>query len=179
MVNKVVWLRRYYVERTNMETEGLKRGSYDRYLSNDSNRKEVAAYYGILAKAIVAASPSISHKKALRLSKMVLAPNLWSSQSGRKYQLRRKLARFMVASGRIVPKTIRLSINRALTNKVTGSLGFADIPKDLKPAFAKQTLSDLFFSWKDHEIACNRSEIESVEKLLLKPREELRLHANL
>ena len=178
-VNKVVWLRRNYVERTNFETDGLERGSYDRYLSNDSNRTEVAGYYSALGKAIVIASPSISHKKALRLSKIVLAPNLWSSQSGRKYHLRRKIARFMVASGRIVPKDIRRLINRTLATKVTGSLGFADIPEELKPALAKQTLSDLLINLKDTGIVFDRSEIESVEKLILKPREELRLHANI
>jgi len=178
-VNRLVWLRRYYVERTNLETDGLERGSYDRYLGNDSNRIEVAAYYGALAKAIVAASPSISHKKALRLSKMVLAPNLWSSQSGRKYQLRRKIAKFMVAAGRVVPKNTRLSINRALATKVTGSLGFADIREDLKPALEKQSLSKLLINLKDRGIVFDLLEIEDVEKLLLKPREELRLHANL
>ena len=85
----------------------------------------------------------------------------------------------MVASGRIVPKNIRRSINRTLATKVTTSLGFADIPEELKPALAKQTLSDLLANLKDTGIVFDRSEIESVEKLLLKPREELRLHANI
>ena len=85
----------------------------------------------------------------------------------------------MVASGRIVPKDIRRLINRTLATKVTGSLGFADIPEELKPALAKQTLSDLLINLKDTGIVFDRSEIESVEKLILKPREELRLHANI
>lgn len=179
LISQIYCFRRYTTERINLEFSTEPRGEYDRYLSDDSNRIEIDAYYGALAKAIVSTSPSTSLEKALQLSKMVLAPNFYNSQSGREYQLRRKMARFMVAVGRVVPKNIRLLINVALATKVTKSLGFADIQEDLKPAHTQQPLSDLLIYLKDRGIVFEVLEIEGFEKLLLKPREELRLHANL
>jgi hypothetical protein len=64
-------------------------------------------------------------------------------------------------------------------NKITKSLGFVEIDQKLKPALGRQDLNSFLQKLADTEVDYNESEIRKIDELLLKPREELRLRADI
>ena len=179
-IKQVLWLRRFYVERVNFETLDLhRRGSYDRYLRDKGNKSEIHDYFGLLAEAIREGSPGWSKRKSMRLAIKVLKPGFKTSENGFKYLLRKKLARTLVRLGANVSPRLRLSLNRSMSTKVTRSLGFVEVDQKLKPALGRQDLNTFLRRLADTEVAYDESEIRNVNELLLKPREELRLRANI
>jgi hypothetical protein len=109
----------------------------------------------------------------------VLKPGFKTSENGFKYLLRKKLARTLVRLGANVSPRLRLSLNRSMSTKVTKSLGFVEVDQKLKPALGRQDLNTFLRRLADTEINYDESEIRNVNELLLKPREELRLKANI
>jgi glycosyltransferase domain-containing protein len=172
-------VRRYYVERVNVEQFYDERGAYDKYLRDKRNKNEICIHFGLLAEAIKVGSPDLSKKKAMRLAKKVLKPGFKTSERGFKYRLRKKLARTLVSLGTNVSPRFRLSLNRLMGNKITKSLGFVEIDQKLKPALGRQDLNSFLQKLADTEVDYNESEIRKIDELLLKPREELRLRADI
>jgi len=179
-IEQVLWIRRFYVQRVNFEALDInRRGSYDGYLRDRGNRSEIRDYFGLLAEAIREGSPDWSKKKSMQLATKVLKPGFKTSENGFKYRLRKKLARALVRLGAVVPPRLRLSLNRSMSTKVTRSLGFVEVDQKLKPALGRQDLNTFLRRLADTEVAYDESEIRNVNELLLKPREELRLRANI
>ena len=179
-INRVLWLRRFYIERVNFEPLKLNgRGAYDRYLRDSGNKSEIRDYYGLLAEAIREGSPGWGKKKSMRLAIKVLKPGFKTSEHGFKYRLRKKLARTLVSLGTNVSPRLRLSLNRLMGNKITKSLGFVEIDQKLKPALGRQDLNSFLQKLAHTEVDYNESEIRKIDELLLKPREELRLRADI
>jgi hypothetical protein len=179
-LKQVLWLRRFYVQRTNFEAiEGYRRGAYDRYLGDKKNRNEIRVYFGLLAEAIREGSPNWGGRKSLRLARKVLKPGLRTSEHGFKYRLRKKIARTLVKLGSFFSPKFRLSLNRSMGNKMTKSLGFVEIDQKLKPALGRQELNTFLQRLAHTQVVCDESEIRKVNELLLKPREELRLRADI
>ena len=179
-IGQVLWLRRFYVERVNFEAlDSNRRGDYDRYLRDKENRNEIRNYFGLLAEAIREGSPDWSKKKSMRLATKVLKPGFKTSENGFKYRLRKKLARTLVRLGANISPKLRLSLNRSMGNKITKSLGFVEVDQKLKPALGRQDLNTFLERLADTEVVYDESEIRKVNELLLKPREELRLRANI
>ncbi len=179
-LKQVLWLRRFYVERTNFESlESDHRGAYDRYFRNKRNRIEIREYFGLLAEAIREGSPDFGRRKSMRLAKKVLKPGFRTSEYGFKYRLRKKIARTLVKLGSIFTPHVRLYLNRSLGNKITKSLGFVDVDQKLKPALGRQELNTFLQRLAHTQIVYDESEIRNVDMLLLKPREELRLRADI
>ena len=172
-------VRRYYVERVNVELFDNRRGDYDRYLRDKENRNEIRNYFGLLAEAIREGSPDWSKKKSMRLATKVLKPGFKTSENGFKYRLRKKLARTLVRLGANISPKLRLSLNRSMSTKLTRSLGFVEVDQKLKPALGRQDLNTFLERLADTEVVYDESEIRKVNELLLKPREELRLRANI
>ena len=172
-------VRRYYVERVNVELFDNQRGAYDRYLRDKENRNEIRNYFGLLAEAIREGSPDWSKKKSMRLAIKVLKPGFKTSENGFKYRLRKKLARTLVRLGANISPKLRLSLNRSMSTKITKSLGFVEVDQKLKPALGRQDLNTFLQRLADTEVVYDESEIRKVNELLLKPREELRLRANI
>jgi glycosyltransferase domain-containing protein len=179
-INHVIWIRQFYVERVNLEDLHIHtRGAYDRYLRDSGNKSEIRAYYGLLAEAIREGSSGWGKKKSMRLAIKVLKPGFKTSEQGFKYRLRKKLARTLVSLGTNVSPRLRLSLNRLMGNKITKSLGFVEIDQKLKPALGRQDLNSFLQKLADTEVDYNESEIRKIDELLLKPREELRLRADI
>ena len=179
-INRILWLRQFYTERVNFEALNLHgRGAYDSYLCDKANKSEIREYFGLLAEAIREGSPGWSKKKSMPLATKVLKPGSKTSENGFKYRLRRKLARTLVRLGANISPRLRLSLNRSMSNKLTKSLGFVEVDQKLKPALGRQDLNTFLRRLADTEVAYDESEIRNVNELLLKPREELRLKANI
>ena len=179
-IGQVLWLRRFYVERVNFEALDLNaRGAYDSYLRDKANQSEIREYFGLLAEAIREGSPGWSKKKSMRLAIKVLKPGFKTSENGFKYRLRKKLARTLVRLGANISPKLRLSLNRSMSTKLTRSLGFVEVDQKLKPALGRQDLNTFLQRLADTEVVYDEFEIRKVNELLLKPREELRLRANI
>ena len=179
-IGQVLWLRRFYVERVNFEAlDSNRRGDYDRYLRDKENRNEIRDYFGLLAEAIRIGTPGLSKKESMRLAIKVLKPGFKTSENGFKYRLRKKLARTLVRLGANISPKLRLSLNRSMSTKLTRSLGFVEVDQKLKPALGRQDLNTFLERLADTEVVYDESEIRKVNELLLKPREELRLRANI
>lgn len=179
-IEQVLWLRRFYIERVNIENlDSIRRGAYDRYLRDKENRSEIRDYFGLLAEAIREGSPGWSKKKSMRLATKVLKPGFKTSEIGFKYRLRKKLARTLVRLGAVVPPRLRLSLNRSMGNKITKSLGFIEVDQKFRPALGRQELNTFLQGLARTEVVYDELEIRKVDELLRKPREELRLRANI
>ena len=178
-IQQVLWLRRFYVERVNFERYVNTRGAYDKYLRDKANKSEIRDYFGLLAEAIRIGTPGLSKKESMRLAIKVLKPGFKTSENGFKYRLRKKLARTLVRLGANVSPKLRLSLNRSMGNKITKSLGFVEVDQKLKPALSRQDLNTFLQRLADTEVVYDESEIRNINELLLKPREELRLRANI
>ena len=180
VINHVIWIRQFYVERVNLEDLHIHtRGAYDRYLRDSGNKSEIRAYYGLLAEAIREGSSGWGKKKSMRLAIKVLKPGFKTSEQGFKYRLRKKLARILVSLGMNVSPGLRLSLNRLMGNKITKSLGFVEIDQKLKLALGRQDLNTFLQGLAGTEVVYDESEICNINELLLKPREALRLRANI
>ncbi len=179
-LKQALWLRRFYVERINLEAlESDHRGAYDKYLGDKRNRNEIRVYFGLLAEAIREGSPNWGGMKSLRLAKKVLKPGFRTSEHGFRYRLRKKIARTLVKLGSFFKPHVRLSLNRSLGNKVTKSLGFVEVDQKLKLALGRQELNTFLQRLANTQVVYDESEIRKVNELLLKPREELRLRADI
>ena len=115
----------------------------------------------------------------MRLATKVLKPGFKTSENGFKYRLRKKLARTLVRLGANVSPGLRLSLNRSMGTKITKSLGFVEVDQKLKPALGRQDLNSFLQRLAETGVDYDESEIRKVNELLLKPREELRLRANI
>ena len=81
-IQNILWLRRFWLERTTFEHFSPQRGDSDRYLLDKANQTEVRDYYSTLAEAIHDGVTGLGKIRSLRLSKKVLKPNFKSAQSG-------------------------------------------------------------------------------------------------
>ena len=178
-IQNILWLRRFWLERTTFEHFSPQRGDSDRYLLDKANQTEVSEYYAILAEAINEGVSGLGKTGALKLSKKVLKPNFKSAQSGLKYQLRKKLARALVRVGSIFSPRLRLSLNRMMGNTITKSLGFVEIRENWNPAHGRLDLDTFLKRLAKTEISYDEAELRRIERLLLMPRSELRVRANI
>jgi glycosyltransferase domain-containing protein len=176
-ITNVLWLRRFYITRVNLEVFEQKRGDYERYLLDKGNKREVRDYFGLLAQAIREGSPNWSQKKSMRLAIKVLNPGFKTSENGFKYRLRKKVARALVGLGSIFSQELRLSLNRLMGNKLTKSLGFVEVDQSVKPALERQELDNFLQRLAETKYIYKEIEIRKIDELLLQPRENLRLHA--
>lgn len=179
-LKQVLWIRRFYIERINFEAlDDSRRGAYDRFLRDKGSGSEIRDYFGLLAEGIREGSQDWSKRKSMRLAKKVLKPGFKTSEDGFKYRLRKKLARTLVKLGAVVPPMLRLSLNRLMSAKVTKSLGFVEVDQRLKSALGRKGLDTFLNELGKSGVSYDESEIRYINNLLLKPREELRLRANI
>ena len=108
-----------------------------------------------------------------------MKPGFRTSEHGFRYRLRKKIARTLVKLGSFFKPHVRLSLNRSLGNKVTKSLGFVEVDQKLKLALGRQELNTFLQRLANTQVVYDESEIRKVNELLLKPREELRLRADI
>ena len=78
-----------------------------------------------------------------------------------------------------LPSDSRRRLTKALPWRVSGPLGFYEIKAETLRATARSDLDGFIALLNNSDIDFCRVELEEFEKLLLKPREELRLRANI
>jgi len=177
-IENPLWLRRFWVDRLNVEVPAGGRVGFGNFLSDPSNQEMVKTFLDLFTEAIQIGSPHLGVRQSSRLAKMTLIPGFRTSEVGIRRRLRRKIGKLLTKIGVVVPPSLRSTLNRKFANSITKSLGFREIRDEMKPALGRHDLEDfLKIISKAHAIEVT-SEIIGVDRLLLKPREELRLRAS-
>lgn len=179
VIERIVWLRRAYVERINFESTPIERDWIENELRDKKNSVEVKKYYGQLSRAVALSLPSGQIHKADKISKKTLAPRIWSSELSQIRKLRRTIARRLVSFGSVMSPMLRLKINRLLPIRISSGLGFIEINPSVKFASKKRPIDEFISSLAKTDVTFDADELHIWERLQLKPREELRLHANI
>jgi len=178
-IENPLWLRRFWVDRLNLEVPAGGRAGFENFLSDSSNQEMVKTFLDLITEAIQIGSPHLGARQSSKLAKMTLIPGFRTSEVGIRRRLRRKIGKLLTKIGVVVPPSLRLILNRKFANSITKSLGFREIRDEMKPALGRHDLEDfLKIISKAHAIEVT-SEIIEVDRLLLKPREELRLRASI
>jgi len=179
VIDDALWLRRFWVDRLNLEVPEGGRASFEKFLSDPINQEVVQKYFNLLIEAIQDGTPQLSVKQASELAKNTFVPGVRTSQVGAKKRLRLKTAKLITRIGVVVPSSLRVTLNRKFAGSVTRSLGFREIDEDLKPGLGRHSLSDFLKVFSKTNPIEVTHEITEIDRLLLKPREELRLRANI
>ena len=77
----------------------------------------------------------------------------------------------------VSPET-RRKITESLPWRISGPLGYYKIKPETLAATTRTDLDSFISLLEKSDIGFDKNELKEFEKLLLKPREELRLHAN-
>ena len=177
IIEEIVWIRQGYVARTNQpknfqEQPHLLRQIFDKQRIPDQRkmRKQIVI-------AIRYSSPQVSLIKAKWLARKLSAPKILRSSKifGRiKKRVIRKLVKFFS----FIPPDTRREIIDFLPWRISGPLGYYKIKPETLAATTRTDLASFIALLEKSDIGFNKSELKEFEELLLKPREELRLHAN-
>jgi len=178
-IENPLWLRWFGVERVNLEELAGGRAGFENFLSDPSNQELVKTFLDLFTEAIQIGSPHLGARQSSKLAKKTFIPGFRTSEVGIRRRLRRKIGKLLTKIGVVVPPSLRSTLNRKFANSITKSLGFREIRDELKPVLRRHDLEDfLKVTSKVHAIEVT-SEIIEVDRLLLKPREELRLRASI
>jgi hypothetical protein len=181
VINSVIWLRQFERSRDNIDLQDQidTYGDYHNFLLDKKNKSEVARYFGVLARAIVVGSPRISRNTSNRLARKALKPYFWNSYAGISYRSRKAIISASQRIRRLIPHRIRIFLNDASYKYAGTNLGYRKYDMQLKP-LRKSTDSDSFIlQLAKAGVEFQEHEFQEIQNLLLMPREELRLRADI
>ena len=177
IIERIVWIRQGYVPRTHSgdvhEPVSVFRQTLNikRFADQRKMRKQIVI-------AIQHSSPKVSKLKAHWLAQKTSAPKILRRHKnflGIKKRAIRKLLKFFSF---ISPET-RRKITESLPWRISGSLGYYKIKPETLNATSRTDLTEFISLLDKSDIDFYPEELLNFEKLLLKPREELRLNANI
>ena len=179
IIETIVWLRQGYVPRTNVPEEfKVHPPSVLKQLLGTQRfvvRRKMCRQIVI---AIQASSPHVGKMQARKLARKLTKPKI--IVNNRKIvRWKRQIIGKLISLFAFLPSDLRLKLIKALPWRVSGPLGFYEIKRETLRATARTDLNGFIESLKGSEIDFCSAELEEFEKLLLKPREELRLRANI
>ena len=179
IVETIVWLRQGYVPRTNVPEEFK--------VAPPSVLKQLLGTQRFVVRrkmcrqiiiAIRVSSPHVGKMQARRLARKLTKPKIIANN--------RKIARWkkqiigkLISLFAFLPSDFRRKLTKALPWRISGSLGFYEIKAEALRATARTDLDGFIASLNNSDVDFCPAELEEFEKLLLKPREELRLRANI
>lgn len=179
ILEKIVWLRQGYVTRTNMPpsyylpppTVFQQIFNKQRFADQRKMRKQVVV-------AIKYSSPEVSLIKARRLARKLSAPRILRRHKNF-WRIKKRVIRKVMEFFSFIPPQARRKITESLPWRISGPLGFYKIKPETLAATTRTDLVSFTSLLEKSDISFDQNELQDFEKLLLKPREELRLHANL
>ena len=170
IVEKIVWIRQtnYY---------GAELPLFKRLLSRQRifERKIMTQQ---LIKAINFSDPSINKLRVYLVARRLTAPKIIRRFLREKRQIKRIYSK-VVHLFSYIPFSIRHRILRSLPSSISGWLGYYPITVDRMNATTRTDLEGFISFLSKTDIDCDAEELKSFEKLLLMPRDELRLRANI
>ena len=175
----IVWLRQGYVPRTNVPNEfkvgppSVFKQLFD--LQRFDVRRKMCRQVVI---AIRLSSPNVGMIKARRLARKLTKPKIIVNNVKVAQWKKRFIGKLVKLFG-VFPLHLRSKFVNALPWRISSPLGFYRITQETLRATARCNLDTFLESLKKSEVDFCRVELEEYEKLLLKPREELRLRADI
>ncbi|MDA0285989.1 MAG: hypothetical protein O3B92_01290, partial [Actinobacteria bacterium] len=182
----ILWVRQDKVVNKNMdpntrsysEYRASRQDSLFKKLFHEQNFKERKKESKQVFSAIRYASPEMKSFRAKRLARKTIKPKIIRSHFKSKKFMKSFTRKFLRIFSFVSVET-KKKIDRFLPVSVSGWLGYNPISLDRMNA-TKRTDLDGFISFLSKtDIGCDVEELKSFEKLLMMPREELRLRANM
>jgi len=177
IIERVVWIRQGYVPRTNLgdvnEPISVARQIFNvkRFINQRQMRKQITI-------AIKHSSPKVSNLRARWLARKTFAPKILRRHNNFLRIKKRVFHRVIRLLSFIEPST-RRKITEMLPWRISGSLGYYKIKPETLAATTRTDLDSFIALLEKSDIDFDKKELNEFENLILKPREELRLHANI
>ncbi len=176
----IYWIKTGWAPNPNLPGEG-KRIRYADFFRDNENKYEVKLFERQLKNGFATVIPGPNGGKISENLAKKIRQRISKKSETRKYRkIKGDVLKFFVRIFDFLPSYIKLFVNQFLPNKllVTTGAKSGDIFKNLtKNNYS--LLPDFLFGLADTNITFDSKDFDAISKLLLKPREELRLHANL
>ena len=178
VIRQILWIKKSWVINPNVPTAANRIRSADWFRSKQ-NQVDVSAFQDQVADGISSLLGDIDGKTIGRkLSKKITKKYLKNSETMKFRKKKKRILRILVLSGRYVPKSLKRLINEMLPLKIQAQTGFSTLP--LLELNKSDLLLDDFMRQIDRtDITFFPKDLKEIEELILKPREELRLRANI
>lgn len=177
IIEQIVWIRQGYVPRTNsgdvheFVTVFGQIFNIKRFIDQRKMRKQVVV-------AIRYSSPEVSLIKARWLARKLSAPRIIRSHKNF-WRIKKRVIRKVMKFFSFVSPETRRKITESLPWRISGPLGYYKIKPETLAATTRTDLDSFIALLEKSDIGFDKNELKEFEKLILKPREELRLHANI
>lgn len=177
IIEWIVWIRQDYVPRTNSgdihEPISVFRQIFNmkRFAVQRQMRKQIVI-------AIQHSSPKVSKLRARWLARKTSAPRILRSHKNF-WRIKKRVIRKVLKFFSFISLETRRKITESLPWKISGPLGYYKIKPETLAATTRTDLDSFISLLEKSDVSFVTNELKDFEKLLLKPREELRLHANL
>ena len=177
IIERIVWIRQGYVPRTNSgdvhEPVSVFRQIFDikRFIVRRQMRKQIVI-------AIQHSSPKVNKLFARRLARKTSAPKILRRHKNF-WRIKKRVIRKVIKFFSFISPETRRKITEYLPWRISGPLGYYKIKPETLAATTRTDLASFIALLEKSDIGFDKNELNEFEKLILKPREELRLHANL
>ena len=179
IIEKIVWLRQGYTPRTNMpESYYLPQPSVFRQIFNLKRFADQRKMRRQIVIAIQYSSPRVSKLRARWLARKTASPKILRRHKNFWRIKKRAIRKLLKFFSFISPET-RQKITESLPWRISGSLGYYKIKPETLNATTRTDLTEFISLLDKADIDFYPEELLNFEKLLLKPREELRLKAKI
>ena len=176
IIEEIVWIRQGYVVRTNQPKNFQEQPHLLQQIFNKQRIPDRRKMKKQIIIAIRYSSPQVSLIKARQLARKLSAPRILRRHKNFLRIKQRVIRKVMKFFSFVSPET-RRKINEYLPWRISGPLGYYKIKPETLAATTRTDLASFIALLEKSDIGFNKSELKEFEKLLLKPREELRLHA--
>ena len=178
IIEKIVWLRQGYVPRTNMsESYYLPPPTVFQQIFNKQRFADQRKMRKQVVVAIKYSSPEVSLIKARWLARKLSAPRILRRHKNF-WRIKKRVIRKVMKFFSFVSPETRRKITESLPWRISGPLGYYKIKPETLAATTRIDLDSFISLLEKSDIGFDKNELKEFEKLLLKPREELRLHTD-
>jgi glycosyltransferase domain-containing protein len=179
IIERIVWLRQGYVPRTNVPEEfKVEAPSVLKQLLGMQRFDVRRKMRSQIVTAIRISSPHVGKIQARRLVRKLTKPKIIVNNK-KVVRWKRRMIRRLIGLFAFLPSDFRRKLTEALPWRVSGPLGYYKIMPETLLATAWNDLDGFVASMNNSGIDFCRAELKEFEKLMLKPREELRLRADI
>ena len=179
IIEKIVWIRQKYVPRTNTPASyNLPSPTVFQQIFNKQRLADQRQMKKQVVVAIRYSSPEVSLIKARWLARKLSAPRIIRSHKNFWRTKKRVIRKVMKFLSFISPET-RRKITESLPWRISGPLGYYRIKPETLVATSRTDLEGFISLLDKSDINFDANELREFEQIILKPREELRLHANI
>ncbi len=179
IIEKIVWLRQGYTPRTNMpESYYLPQPSVFSQIFNMKRFVDQRKMRRQVVIAIQYSSPKVSKLKARWLARKTASPKILRRHK-KFWRIKKRVIRKLLKFFSFISPETRRKITEFLPWRISGSLGYYKIKPETLNATTRTNLTEFISLLDKSDIDFYPRELLNFEELLLKPREELRLRANI